>query len=292
VRDWEVVIGFAVILLCALAAVSDVERGVSLLRERRLEAADREFRRILEARPKDSLVRLYLARTLIERDRAAEALSEIEAALAGQPGPEVELEAGAILRELAERRLTQLERAAPNSASFLEMAGARAERQGRLSEALAAYRTAAAREPDRPGIHYRIGTILWKQRELEGAAAELALELSRSPHHAMASLRLGQVLLAADQATRAVPHLERAAAEMAESLEAHRELGKAYRKTGKAAEALREWEAVALARPEDDQIHFLLGTLYRELGQTERARSELERHRQILQRRSARAGER
>jgi len=72
---------------------------------------------------------------------------------------------------------------------------------------------------------------------------------------------------------------------MPESVLARRELGKAYRKIGRLQEARREWEAVVKARPEDDQAHYLLGNLYRELGEAALARQELEKHREILERR-------
>src|SRR6266852_5250099 len=112
------------------------------------------------------------------------------------------------------------------------------------------------------------GVKLYQQRQFAAATEELQAELARSPHHGMANQRLGQVFLASNQAAQAVPFLEQAVDAMSESTDAR-----------------KQWEAVAKARPDDDQVHYLLGNLYRQLGDADRARRELQRHREILERR-------
>ena len=42
--------------------------------------------------------------------------------------------------------------------------------KGDLVEALREYRAAAALDSRRPGVHYLIGNILWKMRELDARA--------------------------------------------------------------------------------------------------------------------------
>jgi tetratricopeptide (TPR) repeat protein len=280
------------VIIFALMAASDSSRGIALYHQQKFEAAEAEFKRVLVRSPKDSTARLYLARTLVELQRVPEALAEVERALTGKADPETLFQAGRIVRELAERRFAELERIAPNSASLRELAGGRSEMKGDLVESLREYRAAAALEPRRPGVHYLIGNILWKMRELDAAAEPLKTELASSPHHAMANLRLGQVLVARGEEGAAVHYLERAVSAMPESLAARRELGKAYRKMGRKAEARRQWEAVAEAQPDDDQVHYLLGNLYRELGEVALAKQELEKHREILERRRALAEKR
>ena len=54
-------------------------------------------------------------------------------ALTKSGNPEAKFQAGRILRELAERRYSDLERLAPQSAAVREFAGRRFERQGRRS---------------------------------------------------------------------------------------------------------------------------------------------------------------
>jgi len=262
--------------------------GVKLYQQRQFAAAETELRRLLAIQPEDAQSRLYLARTLVELGRVPEALMEINRALAGQADPEIQFQAGSIVRDLAEQRFARLERLMPDSAAVRELAARHFEQQGRLPEALREYRAAIAKEPGRLGLHYEAGNILWRMRQLDAATEELQAELARSPHHGMANQRLGQVFLASNQAAQAVPFLEQAVDAMSESTEARRELGKAYRNLGRTADARKQWEAVAKARPDDDQVHYLLGNLYRQLGDADRARRELQRHREILERRQKR----
>lgn len=262
--------------------------GITLYQQRQFAAAESELRRILAIRPGDAQSRLYLARTLVELGRVPEALAEIDRALAGQADPEIQFQAGSIVRDLAEQRFADLKRLAPDSAAVRELAARRFEQQGNLPEALREYRAAIAKEPGRLGLHYEAGNILWRMRQLDAATRELQAELARSPHHGMANLRLGQVFLAGNDAAQAVAFLELAVDAMSESADARRELGKAYRDLGRTADARTQWEAVAKARPDDDQVHYLLGNLYRQLGDPERARRELNRHSEILKHRQKR----
>jgi len=261
---------------------------LKLYQQLQFSAAESELRRSLATQPWDAQSRLYLARTLVELGRVPEALAEIDRALAGQADPEIQFQAGNIIRDLAEQRFADLERLAPDSSAVRELAARQFEQQGKLQEALREYRAAIAKEPGRPGLHYEAGNILWRMRELDAATEELQAELTRTPHHGMANLRLGQVFLNRNQAPEAVVFLEQAVDAMSESTEARRELGKAYRSLGRTADARTQWEAVAKTRPDDDQVHYLLGNLYRQLGDADRARRELNRHREILERRRKR----
>src|SRR5258705_6283856 len=218
--------------------------GVKLYQQRQFAAAESELRRTLSTQPWDAQSRLYLARTLVELGRIPEALAEIDRALAGQPDPEIQFQAGSIVRDLAEQRFADLERLAPDSAAVRELTARHFEQQGKLPEALREYRAAIAKEPGRPGLHYEAGNILWRLRQLDAATEELRAELARSPHHGMANLRLGQVFVARNDAAQAVAFLEQAVEAMPESADAHRELGKAYRGRCRTADARTQWEAV------------------------------------------------
>jgi tetratricopeptide (TPR) repeat protein len=271
-------------LVVVLVAAAD-PAGLAAWREARFIEAERAFRGALRRRPADRITRIWLARTLLELNRGSEALAQIRQALAEPVTPEVRLEAGRLLRELAERRLRQLQSAAPQSPATLELAGERAEWAGNLDEALSNYRAAAATDAQRPGVHYRIGNILWLKRDTDAALAELQAELALTARHGMANLRTAQIHLHLDRASEAIPYFERAMEAMPRSVEARREAGKAYRKAGRSGEARKLWEAVAQARPEDDQVHYLLAGLYRASGEAALAKQELEKHRSILQRR-------
>lgn len=273
-------------VLCAcLLLAADAKQGIQLYRQRQFREAAQAFRELLQSQPENREARVYLARTLIELGQVAEGLGELERALQGAADPETTFQAGRVVRDLAERRFADLQRLAPNSAAIRELAGLQYERKGQREKALEEYRQAASLEPRRPGIHYRIGNVLWRMRELDRAEEHLRRELAANPHHAQANLRLGQALIARNQEEQAAPFLERAVEADPGSIEARRELGKAYRKMGRLKEARRLWEAIAAARPEDDQVHYLLGGLYREMGEAELAKTAFDKHRSILERR-------
>lgn len=273
------------IFVSLLASPAVDAPGVALYRVRKFPQAERELRTTLSRQPQNAELRVWLARTLVELGRIPDALSELDRALKSAPTPEAELEAGRLLRKLAERRFQDLSRTAAGEAAVNEIAGRRLEREGNFGAALALYQDALRQEPDRAGLRYAIGAVHWKLGDLAAAEQNLRAELQRTSEHGMANFRLGQVLLSTNREADAIPYLERASTAMADRWEVRRELGKAYRKASRSADARTVWEAVAKARPGDDQVHFLLGGLYRELGDAAAARRELILHQQILEQR-------
>lgn len=266
--------------------ISALEKGESAFWERDFRLAIHQLTIASKADPSNPKVHLLLARALIEAGRIPEAISHLQTAAKNESNAEARFEVGEILQQLALARQAELRRIAPDSPELDELAGRQFELQGRLNEALQRYKAAATKDAQRGGIHFLIGNLLWRQRNLAEAEAELRNELQRNPHHGMANLRLGEVLLAADRAQDAVAPLEHAVAVMPDSPLAHRELGKAYRKVDRPEDALREWKQVTAASPNDDQVHFLLGSLYKQLGDSQAAASEMKLHREILTRRN------
>ena len=277
------------ILIATLALAALDSPGLTLYRARRFSEAERELRASLTKQPRNPELRLLLARTLIELNRIPEALAALDHVLANGPSPDTEMEAGRILRRLAERRFKDLSRSAAGQPAVSEIAGRRLEREGNFAGALAQYRDAQQREPDRTGLRYLIGGVLWKMRDFEAAETNLRAELQLTPEHGMANFRLGQVLIATNREAASIAYLERAAEALRDRVEVRRELGKAYRKTGRPSDARTAWEAVAKASPNDDQVHFLLAGLYRELGEAVRAQREFSLHRKLLEQRGNRA---
>lgn len=259
-------------------------RVVSLFESRNFIEAQNQLERLLKADPRNRAARLYLIRTLIERGRAVEAVRQLDILLkANQADPDVRFEAGQLLQQLGDARMGDLQRMAPDSAEAHQLLGRSHEARSQLKEALAEYRLALEGSPSAPGIHFFIGNILWKQRDLDAAATEFESELTTNPNHTLANLRLAQIELARDRAAAAVPLLRKAVAGDATLLEAHRELGKALRVTGNYEEAVRELDWVARRRPEDDSVHAQLAAVFRAMGETERANQEMRLHRAILQ---------
>ena len=230
---------------------------------------------------------LNQARTMLREGRVEEALRTMDAVLREAPhNAEIEYEIGELLRELAGERAARLEELAPDSAEANQLLGRSLEARGNLEGALSAYRAALSRKPRLPGLHFLIGNIQWRERDFDAAKTEMEAELLLNPRHALANLRLGQILLAMGQPGPASDHLRDALRADDSSIEAHRELGKAYRALGSHSDALREFQFVARRRPQDYSVHAQLASVYRSLGQNERAKVEMETHRQLLRARA------
>ena len=225
-------------------------------------------------------------RSLLKSGHTLEALHEIEN-LRKQAGdnPEIQLEIGKIFQELAASRAERLEQVAPESPQAYELIGKSFESHDKIPEALAQYKLAAQKDPTLPGIHFLIGNLYWKQRDLNAAVPELDAELQLNPNHNLANLRRGEILLTtdADHPDKAVPYLRKAVSDPHANLEAHRELGKALRMAGHYEEARKELQFVAERQPQDSKIHAQLAALYRATGNPEAAKKEMETQRQILQ---------
>jgi tetratricopeptide (TPR) repeat protein len=227
-------------------------------------------------------------RSLIQENRIGEALRNLRALREQHPNDaDVNLQIGEIFQELAALRAEQLQKAAPDSAAAHELSGKSWEAQGKLSEALAEYKLAAGKNPALPGVHFLIGNVEWKERNLSEAQGELAQELKLNPNHALANLRMGQISIDADRdhPERAVAYLRRAVANDRSLLEAHRELGKALRLNKQLPEAAQELQWVETKRPNDETVHAQLAAVYRDMGDRERARTEMEIHGRLLKER-------
>jgi len=230
------------------------------------------------------------ARALLREERTAEALREIQSTTRALPDdPEIQYEAGTLLRELGAKRAARLEELAPDSAEVHELIGRSLETRGKLEEALAEYRAALSKDPQRVGVHALVGNVLWKQRDFSGARAEMERELNINPSHSVANLRLGQILLSMDQPREAAVYLRAAIHADSSSTEAHLALGKACRALDAFPEALKEFRLVAEKRPNDTTAHAQLAAIYRAMGDQNRSKAESEILRRLLQR-SAEAG--
>jgi tetratricopeptide (TPR) repeat protein len=233
---------------------------------------------------------LHSARMHVQKGEIREGLREIEAALHSAPDdPEIQFEAGQLLREISAEHAVRLQQLAPDSAEAHQLLGRSLEARGQLNEALVEYRAALRNNPALPGLHFLIGNVLWKQRDLEEARKEFEAELHLNPNHVLANLRIGDVLLNLGEPKAAAEHLRIAVQADESSVSAHQSLGKAYRALGHHAEALQEFQFVARQRPNDESVHAQLAGEYRALGDSDKAKGEMELHRRLLEVRAAAA---
>lgn len=158
-----------------LAAPDDPDRYFTLglaQSEQHVADAIQSFRLALDLAPRHTLARYNLARVLNRADRVAEAIEELQGALAIEPRAETHYTLGVIYWH-----------------------------QGDLDRAAGALRAAVAADPAYADAHDALGAVLKSRRDWNGAAAALRRAIAIRPNLASTHYALAQVLqLAGDQA--------------------------------------------------------------------------------------------
>jgi tetratricopeptide (TPR) repeat protein len=129
--------------------------------------------------------------------------------------------------------------------------GIEAQKQGRLNDAIAAFRKVTEMAPDLPAPFVSLGQAYMQNGNYDAAIAPLKRALTLNPGLAGARQMLGFALLSAGYAEEAIPHLEKV-----QALDA---LGLAQLKTGKLAEAIGNLQAALAQRPGDPDLLYYLG---------------------------------
>jgi tetratricopeptide (TPR) repeat protein len=167
---------------------------------------------------------------------------------------------------------------APDSAEVIQLNAENFEKQGDWQKAVAEYRVLLQRAPEMPGIHYRIGGILFSQPSVasgaEEARKEFEAELKIFPKNAGAEYYLGELARQADKLPEAIEHFSRSAEMYPSFSEAHFGLGRSLLDSGKTADAVKPLETASKLAPENPTMHFTLATAYQRLGRRDDAARE------------------
>lgn len=123
--------------------------------------------------------------------------------------PEILYQTGKIYDNFAFVTMQKLAQVAPSSVWRHQAAAEAYESEGAYSLALTEYRQVLGLEPDRPGVHYRLGrTLLARSYQVTSAqdaaeaAKEIEYELKRDPTNANAAYELGRFDAKPDNSTK------------------------------------------------------------------------------------------
>jgi len=192
--------------------------------------------------------------------------------------PEVLFLATHLYSDLSLRKAQELMDTAPDSPLVIELNAENFERQGDLAKAIAEYRILLQRQPDKPGIHYRIGGLILSMPPTaasnDEARKEFEAELKLNPRNAAAEYYLGELARQQDQLPDAVEHFTRSTKMFADFAEAWTGLGRSLLDFGKTADAVAPLETAAKLAPDNPTVHFALATAYQRLGRKEEAARE------------------
>lgn len=181
--------------------------------------------------------------------------------------------------DLATRASEELATTAPKSTQALELSAEADEMQGKWDDASRAYREILAKNPNQPGIHFRLGRIILSEPPTSStpgdARKEFEAELKIDPTNAAAEYILGELAGQAQDWDGAVKHFSRATAADAEFTDAYRGLGMALNSAGKFADAIGPLEKYVKMQPADPAGHYQLAIAYARTGRKDDAQREM-----------------
>ena len=229
------------------------------------------------------------AQRALDRGAPNEAVKPLTEFIAAHPN---DLAARALLGNTWQRlSLLTLERllsVAPDSYRTHQLLAQSWDERDDAVRALAEYAIVAKMNPELAGLHFAVGTVLWRMGRASEALAEFNEELRRNPGHAEAHAGTGAILTSQHQPELAIPHLELALRLEPALSSAREELGKAFYRRKQYARAERELK-LTLAADAEGTAHYALGMVYRDAGRAEESRTAFAEARRIKAERLAEA---
>lgn len=150
------------------------------------------------------------------------------------------------------------DRSASDAQGMSELGSALAE-NGRLDEAITAFRQAIKIKEDYSEAHFNLGVALKAKGDLSGAASAFRRAISIEPEDALAHRKLGIALRELGKLDEAVAAFRTAIALRPEDALAHHNLGIALRDSGRLDEAVAAFRAAVSLRPNDALAYQNLG---------------------------------
>jgi tetratricopeptide (TPR) repeat protein len=187
--------------------------------------------------------------------------------------PEILYQTGRVYGNFAFLTMEKLAQVAPGSV-WRHLAAAEAhESQGSYSQAIREYREVLRLEPDRPGIHYRIGRSLmgsfWQRQsrdDLAAAEKEFEEELRSHPDNANAAYELGEMRRKNRQINDAQRYFEQALQHYPDFAEAQLGLAEVLLEKNQPEQALPHAQRAVALEAENEVGWYRLATIQRRLG--------------------------
>jgi tetratricopeptide (TPR) repeat protein len=244
------------------------------------QSADAEVRRMCG-------LQLERAYTGLKRDsKAVEVAMELNRLYPDDP--EILYQTGKIYGNFAFLTMQKLARVAPSSVWRHQAAAEAEESQGSYSLAITEYRQVLALEPDRPGVHYRLGRTLLARsyqatsaQDTADAAKEFEQELQRDPTNANAAYELGEIRRKGGQFDEAQKLFEAALKNYPNFEEAHLGLASVLLSLQKPELALPHLHKAIELNAQNEVAWYRLGQVQKALGNTAEQQKALAEYRRL-----------
>jgi tetratricopeptide (TPR) repeat protein len=247
-------------------AMSESELGHN---KQALPALEKGFSQTRNAMLK-RMLGFYLERTFtgLHRDRDAVAVA-LQMSQLFPNDPEVLYQTGRLCGNLAFLSMQHLQQVAPGSLWRHLASGDLFESQGDYALAIREYRSVLAIDPQRPGIHFRLGRSLLQSKQPGSRAEalkEFQQELKVDPSNARAAYEAGEINRQSGQFSEAHALFAEALKHYPNFEEAQVGLGRVLLSEKRPDRAVVHLQKAVSLDPEDDVAYFQLARAYQELG--------------------------
>ncbi len=227
------------------------------------------------------LVRSYLG--LRQPAQAARVTAELQ--IAHPDDPEILFHANRTYREVAVQAAFEIARVAPESVWAHQAMGEAYESRQFYDLAIMEYGKALEREPDRPGLRFRLGEAMLARAsdasQADDALEQFELELSANPSHAASAVRAGEIHHAKSELDKALGYFQRAVNLRPDFGEARLALGAVLLDTDQVADAVRQLERAIELNPTDASSRYQLARAYRKAGNMPAQKAQLAEYRRL-----------
>lgn len=268
-----------VLLAMSLSELGRYEEALPGLEKGFRRSTDQPLRRM-------SGLQLLRAFTGLQRDsKAVEVALELDRSFGNDP--EVLYHTSRIYANFAYVTLHKLSEVAPNSIWKLQAAAEADESQGNADQAVREYRHVLALDPQRRGIHYRIGRVLISRARTQQADSqaealrEFQQELELDPTNANAAYEVGEIYRKAGRLDQAQESFNKALEYYPEFEEAQVGLGGVLMTSGKPDQALSHLQKAVALNPNDEVGYYRLSQAYKALGNSGEQQKALAKFQQL-----------
>jgi tetratricopeptide (TPR) repeat protein len=193
--------------------------------------------------------------------------------------PEVIYAAYRTYSDLAGESMLALAITAPDSAQMHQLMAHEETREGNTNGAVAQYRKAIAINPNLPGIHFELAELLNSSQDAavqKQAEQEYEAALKVNPQDERSTLRIGEILDKRGDSEGALKAFNHAVELAPSDSDAKLDLAKVLIEKNQSGKALALLEETVKLEPTNATAHYRLGTLYREKGRADDAKREVD----------------
>jgi tetratricopeptide (TPR) repeat protein len=276
-----------VLLAMSLSELGQYKEALPGLRKGFAQAADAPLRRATGLQ----LQRAYTG--LGQDDQAVQVALELTRL--HPEDPEVLYHAARLFANYAYLQTMKLSSVAPTSVWMQQAAGEASESQGQYDLAVRKYREALARDPRRPGLHFRAGRALLARAQQLGAGAErdeareaavqeFQAELRLDPTNANAAYELGEMHRRKGSLDEARSMFERAVTAYPDFAEARIGLARVLAAQESPERALPHLQKAVSLEPDNEVAWYQLSVAHGKLGHPAEQRQAIEEFQRLRER--------